>query len=119
MPFQIVDGTGRSLIDPHGAEIELIFDRSGTFCDADPVQEAFLQRHGQSSKGWMFNKSLDYKEAVIEVNETIAVLGQGIREPDPEMAPAQDYRSGPSMRLRLTSSPRFPLVISDDPSATQ
>lgn len=66
----------------------------------------------------MFNKGLRYKEAMIEVNETVAVLGQGIREPDPEMALAQDYRTGPPTRLRLTSSPRFPLVISDNPSTT-
>ena len=86
---------------------------------ADPVQEAFLQRHGKSSKGWVFNKGLRYREAMIEVNETVAVLGQGIREPDTAMAPSGDYRSGPPTLLRLTSSPKFPLVISDDTSTTQ
>ncbi|HEX7841933.1 MAG TPA: GIDE domain-containing protein [Kofleriaceae bacterium] len=121
VPFQIVEGTGRVIVDPRGAKVALTFDgssRSGTFHDADPVQEAFLQRHGKTSKGWVFNKDLRYKEAMIEVNETIAVLGQGVREPDPEMALAQDYRTGPPTRLRLTSSPRFPLVISDNPSTT-
>lgn len=122
VPFQLVDRTGRALVDPRGAEVALTFDgtsRSGTFRDADPAQEAFLQRHGKTSKGWVFNKGLRYKEAMIEVNEIVAVLGQGIREPDPEMAPVLDYRSGPPTRLRLTSSPRFPLVISDDHSTMQ
>jgi hypothetical protein len=120
--FQVVDSSGRAIVDPRGAEVVLTFDgtsKSGTFSDADPVQEAFLQRHGQSSKGWVFNKGLRYKEAMIEINETVAILGSGIREPDPMMAPAQDYRSGPPTLLRLTSSPKFPLVISDDHTTTQ
>ena len=120
--FQIVDPSGRAIVDPAGADVELTFDgnsKSGTFNDADPIQEAFLQRHGKSSAGWVFNKGLRYKEAMIEINETVAVLGSGIREPDPMMAPAQDYRSGPPTLLRLTSSPKFPLVISDDPTTTQ
>jgi hypothetical protein len=121
VPFPLVDGTGRALVDPQGADVLLTFDgdsRSDEFHDADPVQEAFLRRHGQNSKGRWVNKELRYKEAVIEADDTVAVLGQGIREPDPEMALAQDYRTGPPTRLRLTSSPRFPLVISDDPSTT-
>lgn len=47
VPFQIIDGTGRALVDPRGADVALTFDgssRSGTFHDADPVQEAFLAR---------------------------------------------------------------------------
>lgn len=122
VPFQVVDASGRAIVDPRGAEMALTFDgnsKSGTFNDADPVQEAFLQRHGKSSKGWVFNKGLRYREAMIEVNETVAVLGQGIREPDTAMAPSGDYRSGPPTLLRLTSSPKFPLVISDDTSTTQ
>ncbi len=122
VPFQVVDISGRAIVDPRGAEVALTFDgtsKSGTFNDADPIQEAFLQRHGHSSKGWVFNKGLRYKEAMIEINEVVAVLGSGIREPDPMMAPAQDYRSGPPTLLRLTSSPKFPLVISDDQSTTQ
>ena len=122
VPFQIVDQSGRAIVDPRGAEMALTFDgetKSGTFSDADPIQEAFLARHGKSSKGWVFNKGLRYKEAMIEVNEVVAILGQGVREPDSMMAPAQDYRSGPPTLLRLTSSPKFPLVISDDHTTTQ
>lgn len=122
VPFQIVDASGRAIVDPRGADMALTFDgqsKSGTFNDADPVQEAFLLRHGKSSKGWVFNKGLRYQEAMIEVNETVAVLGQGIREPDTAMAPSGDYRSGPPTLLRLTSSPKFPLVISDDVSTTR
>jgi hypothetical protein len=122
VPFMLEDGTGRAIVDPNGAEVALDFDgtsKSGTFNDADPVQEAFLARHGQKAQGWVFNKSLRYREAMIEVGETIAVLGSGVREPDPSAPPEAAYRGSPPTRLRLTSSSKFPLVISDDPSTTR
>ena len=57
---------------------------------------------------------LRYREAVIEVGETIAILGSGIREPDLEARPDGDaYRAMAGTRLRLTGSRRYPLVISD------
>jgi len=119
VPFMLEDPSGRAIVDPTGAEVALDFDgksSSGTFHDADPVQEAFLARHGKKSTGWVFNKGLRYREAMIEVGETVAVLGSGVREPDPEAPPEQAYRGEPKTRLRLTSSSRFPLVISDDPN---
>lgn len=122
VPFVLEDGTGRAIVDPNGAQVALDFDgnsKSGTFNNADPVQEQFLARHGQKSQGWVFNKTLRYREAMIEVGETVAVLGSGIREPDPTAAPEAAYRGAPPTRLRLTSSPRFPLIISDDPATTR
>jgi hypothetical protein len=120
--FLLEDGTGHAIVDPNGAQVALDFDgksSSGTFHDADAVQEAFLARHGLKSQGWVFNKSLRFREAIIEVGETVSVLGSGTREPDPLAAPEAAYRGAPATRLRLTSSARFPLIISDDPSTTQ
>jgi hypothetical protein len=122
VPFMLQDGSGRAIVDPNGAQVALDFDgnsKSGTFDPADPVQEAFLSRHGAKSQGWVFNKSLRYREAMIEVGEMIAVLGSGVREADPNAPPEAAYRGSPPTRLRLTSSPKFPLVISDDPSTTR
>jgi hypothetical protein len=48
----------------------------------------------------------------------VAILGSGIREPDPKGLPSEGYRSAPPTRLRLTSSPQYPLAISDDPLTT-
>ena len=120
--FALVDETGRAIVDPTAAKMALAFDgrtSSGTFDDATPVEEAFLSKYGLRSKGWVFNKSIRYREAVIEVGETIAVLGAGVREPDPTATPPEGYRSAPPTRLRLTSSSSYPLVISDDPSTTR
>jgi hypothetical protein len=122
VPFVLEDSTGRAIVDPNSAEVALDFDgksSSGTFHDANEVQEAFLARYNKKSSGWVFNKSLRYREAMIEIGETVAVLGSGVREPDPNAPPEDAYRGAPRTQLRLTSSPQFPLVISDDPTTTQ
>jgi hypothetical protein len=119
VPFVLDDGTGRAIIDPNGARVDVDIDmttRSGTFDDATPVEEQFLTRHGMRSTGWLLNKSLRYREGVIEVGETIAVMGQGVREPDPDaVGKVGGYRSGPPTRLRLGGSPRHPILLSDAP----
>lgn len=119
VPFVLDDDTGRAIIDPGGARVDVDIDmttRSGAFDDATPVEEAFLERHGLRSTGWVFNKSLRYREGVIEVGETIAVMGQGVREPDPDaVGRVGGYRQGPPTRLRLGGSARHPILLSDAP----
>jgi hypothetical protein len=122
VPFLLVDPSGRAIIDPRIAGVALTIDintTSGTFNDATREEEAFLAKHGRTSKSWLFNKDLEYTEGVIEVGETVAVLGSGVREPDPQAMPTEGYRGQPVTRLRLTGSRRHPLTISDDPSTTQ
>lgn len=119
VPFVLDDGTGRAIVDPRGARVAVDLDmttRSGTFDDATPVEEQFLSRHGLRSTGWVFNKSFRYREGVIEIGETIAVMGQGVREPDPDaVGKVGGYRSGPPTRLRLGGSARHPILLSDAP----
>jgi E3 ubiquitin ligase len=120
--FRLVDDTGHAIVDPTSAKIALTFDDnkwSGISQDATEAEEAFLAKHGHGSQGWVFNKSLRYHEAVIELGETVAVLGSGVREFDPTALPPEGYRSPPRTRLRLTSSARYPLIISDIPSTTK
>ena len=120
VPFMLEDDSGRALVDATGARIAIDFDgksQSGTFDDPTPAEQAFLARHGQKGQGWIFNRALRYREAVIAEGETIAVLGSGTREPDPDAVPQDAYRGEPPTRLRLTSSRKYPLVISDDSSA--
>ncbi len=122
VPFVLDDGTGRAIVEAQHARIALDFDSrssSGTFDDPTEIERAFLDKHGQTGQGWIFNKQLRYREAIIEVGETVAVLGAGTREPDPEAAPPADYRGDQPTLLRLTSSASYPLVISDDPSTTR
>jgi hypothetical protein len=119
VPFMLEDDSGRALVDATAARFAIDVDgksRSGTFDDPTDDEKAFLARHGQQGQGWIFNRPLRYREAVIEDGETIAVLGAGTREPDPDAAPAGGYRDEAPTRLRLTSSTKYPLIISDEPS---
>jgi len=110
--FVIQDESGRALIEPTAAKVEL----SG----AEPVeldlaaltarQREFLAQHQVIEPG----VRLRYSEAIIAVGEAIAVVGSGMREPDPDAAPTDDYRGDPPTRLRLTSSAKRPLFISND-----
>lgn len=51
---------------------------SGLFDDATPNLEHFLGRHGYESEGLFgFNKTMRYREGVLENQEEVAVLGQG------------------------------------------
>ena len=116
VPFFLEDETGRALVDPSGAEVVLEQDystSSGTLDDATPIEEDFLRRHGKEPKGWVFNKSLSYRESIIGVGEKVAVLGSGVREPDPDAAPSPDYRAALPTRLRLMGGRDHKLVISD------
>ncbi|HEU4613449.1 MAG TPA: GIDE domain-containing protein [Kofleriaceae bacterium] len=122
VPFVLEDGSGRAIVDATAARLAIDFDgrsQSGTFDDPTEAERAFLARHGEKGQGWIFNRRLRYREAVIAEGETIAVLGAGTREPDPDAPPTEAYRGDAPTRLRLTSSPRYPLVISDDASLTR
>jgi hypothetical protein len=121
VPFMLTDGTGKAIVDPRSAKVALDVDGrgdSGTFDSPSERESAFLARHGTTGQGWVFNKRLRYREAVIEIGETVAILGAGIREPDPTAPPAEAYRGEQPTRVRMTSSPRFPLLISDSPDTT-
>ncbi|MEJ7603241.1 MAG: GIDE domain-containing protein [Kofleriaceae bacterium] len=122
VPFVLDDGSGRALVDPTGAEVELDIDTtgaSGTLDDASPAEPALLARHGRVSRGKLFNHSVKYREAIIAIGETVAVLGCAVREPDPGVPPTgEGYRQGPATRVRLTGAGKFPLRISDAATTT-
>ncbi|MFO0613641.1 MAG: GIDE domain-containing protein [Polyangiaceae bacterium] len=92
--------------------------RSGTFNDAAPHLEAFLARHGMKSQGWVFNKSLRYREGVFEPGEAVAVVGVVEHEDDPDgSAEAQGYRAT-ARRAVLKAPAGGALVASDEKGIT-
>jgi len=103
VPFTLEDDSGRVQIDPAGARAELETDkstRSGPMDDATPVEEAFLERHHLSSKGFFANKQIRYRECAVEVGDTIAVTGTAAREGD---------------ALCIAGTQSLPLLIEDEP----
>lgn len=121
VPFFLEDETGRAMVDPEGASVALEFDsrsKSGTLDDPTDRESAFLARHSQTGTGLLFNKGLQYLEAVIHIGEKVAILGSAVREPDPDAPRGEGYRDAPPTRLRFASSKKMPLQISDAPSTT-
>jgi hypothetical protein len=118
VPFVLVDGNARVVVDPYHVELALDFDvhhTAGTSDKHTAAEAALLARHGRAGRGWILNKGLRYEEAVIAIGETIEVLGTAIREMDPEAALPR-YRD-PQTRMVLSGTQRCPVVISDKPSA--
>nr|HEX4313726.1 GIDE domain-containing protein [Kofleriaceae bacterium] len=121
-PFALADGSGRAIVDPTGAELELVIElcnASPTFDAKASVERGFFERHGHPHYDWLLDKRARYHEAIIEVGERVAVLGEGVREPDPDAPPPDDYRGDLPTRLRIAASPESPLLISDFRDVTQ
>lgn len=104
--FVLSDVTGRCRVHmqrPSVASNADIQSKSGTFDDATTAEDAFLQRHGLSSVGLLgMNRRLRYTEMVLEVGESVTVLG----------------RAGASSVGTITfePDPELGLLLSDDPS---
>jgi hypothetical protein len=101
-PFMVDDGSGQQArVMPNGANV--ILDKqnvasSGTFNDAAPHLEAFLQSRGLKSTSWLgFNKSMRYEEEVLAPGDPLYALGPSRREAGP---PVHDgYRMVPGSQL--------------------
>lgn len=117
VPFTIDDGSGRALVDPGASTMLLHMDattRSGRFDDATPVEEAFLARHDLASTGWVLNKTLRYTEGVIEPGERVAIIGRGVREPDPAAGvDVTGYHSALATRVRISGTADEPVLVTD------
>ena len=69
VPFFVEDGTGRLMVDPSGAELELACDFEGADVEAAHVRP-FLERHGLSPVS-----SIRLEERCIHPSDTLFVLG--------------------------------------------
>lgn len=115
--FMIEDGTGRAIIDPSNPDGVIEIDHRSASGDSDkPTFRAreYLESHGISHRGRLFDKTLRYREGILERGETVAVMGRATREPDPDAAgEVTGYRDGPPTRLRFRGTRKTPLFLSD------
>ena len=117
VPFAVSDASGRAIVDATNARVALQLEFqsiSRSVDELDDAQRALLARQRIDP----LHRLLRYAEAIITEGAVISVLGAGTREPDPDRPPESAYRGGQPTRLRLTSSRRYPLVISDHPNTT-
>jgi hypothetical protein len=111
----IDDGTGYAIIDTGKTMCYLIPDAnytSETFEDATPVLEKFLERHKTKSTALFgFNRTLRYKEGILEEGEMFAVAGEG------QWNETQDHKLNlPTKKvLVITAQDEEKVYLSDDP----
>ncbi len=116
-----LDGDGeRAIIKPEMTHFDfrlrfLVFDhedQSGTFNDAQEHLESFLKQHDKSSTGFLgWNKTLRFKEGIIEPNEMIAVKGIAEWKAIEEQIDGINY----SKILTLKGTAEQKLIITDHP----
>ena len=108
VPFELHADGDRAVIDPKDAWISSGFDHKSDDL-FDPRVQRLIGRMG------IVVAPLLIQEAVLELDERIAVFGAAVREPDPGSVSGEaGYRDGVPLRLRFTGTAKFPLVIRDD-----
>ncbi|WP_430411307.1 hypothetical protein [Kordia sp.] len=120
--FFINTGTENAIINlkrqlPATKRIYLVTDHSlnsGVFKNIDPEIEQYLKENGNKSTGFLgMNKSLRYKESIIELDEEIAVMGIGKWQTID--TPIDGYSD--SRVLTLNGSKKQKLLVTDVPKA--
>lgn len=117
--FFIRDGKYCAHINSKNIKSYLVEDReysSGFMEDATWSHKKYLQDHGQESTDfWGFNKSLRYKEGILEEGELIAVVGRGEwKKAEQEQLPDSYGRV-----LSISSTDKESVYLSDDPETVK
>ncbi len=117
--FVIRDGRYVAYIDSQIVRSYIVEDRqykSGFGEDATAVLEQYLNAHGQKSEGvFGWNKTLRYKEGVLEEGELIAVIGRGEWKNSENLNLPDTY----DRVLVLKSTEKEPVYLSDDPDTVK
>ena len=113
--FTLADRGRTVVVDPARATISATFDHTTRWDPQQPPPSAVadLLARSRLRRNWSEIRQVECCEAVLELDEIIAVVGMAEREPDPRGASAGGYRDGSlATRLRFGGE----LLISDDPS---
>lgn len=117
--FWVEDDSGRALVEADVMpQVAMVVDAhfdSGFLDDPETHIRAWMTDRGLETKGLMFNKTLRYREGVLEAGETVAVLGEAHWELDPDPDAQHGYRER-AKRLVVRAPAAGRLLISDDPS---
>ena len=83
-PFLLDDGSGQlACVDPVGATVESGGQKlaeTGTFKDAPPQLEEFLQARGKTSSGLFFNKDMVFFEQLLAAGDNLTAIGPSGRD---------------------------------------
>jgi hypothetical protein len=117
--FVVRDGNRCALVDERKVKSYIVQDkqfRSGFMNDATGTLEAYLNKHGIKSEGLFgLNKSIRYKEGVLEEGERISVFGKGEWKEAPQLGLADVY----GRVLHMRAPDQDFMVLTDDPGAVK
>lgn len=117
--FVILDEDSRAYISSKNIQSYIVFDakfNSGTFNDPSENLDNYLAQHGEESFNVLgFNKTIRYREAVLEVGEKIAALGEGKWQD--AMLPDLPEHLGQVLYLNPTKE--MPIFLSDCVDTTE
>jgi hypothetical protein len=116
--FLIKEGDNYAYINDNNLKCYIVQDKSyssGFLNDASVNLENYLNRKGYESEGMLgFNKTLRYKEGILEGAEEIAVFGKGVWKNASELSLPEKY----GKVLEITSTNDVAVYLSDDPDTT-
>lgn len=117
--FVIRDGVNRACIKGPVIKSYIVQDRrykSGFFNDATQNLKHYLKQKGRESENMLgFNKTLRYKEGVLEQGEEVAVYGKGVWKKAESLGLPESF----GRVLEIQSTSEEPVYLSDDPATTQ
>jgi hypothetical protein len=113
VPFVIQDASGRAVIEPAEARIDIEYDLTDIiWANPHPREHQFIVRVKPDVAPLLYTKQVRFREAIIGPDELVSVLGAGVREPDPLAPPSESYRGEPMTRLRFSRAPEAELLVS-------
>jgi hypothetical protein len=116
--YVIKDGSHYAYINDRRMQSYIVEDMkytSGFWKDATERLESYLNSYGKESEGYFgLNKTLRYKEGVLEPGEKIAVLGKGEWKDAVCLNLPERY----GKVLEITSNSDEAIYLSDDPETT-
>ena len=116
VPFWIEDNSGRALVFPEGAQVEIRFDHEETKHagqKVDPARQQLLQTHALVDSQWIRDTRIHSSEAILVEGKRVTVYGYGFREIDREgQAHVTGYRGTTPMRLTFRMHKKHPLLLS-------
>lgn len=117
VPFVLEGASGRAIVDPRDADVQMAFDHcrvAGPRDSAELAERRWLAARVVGARS-LADDRLTYLESVLELGEPAAAIGRGTLEQDPD-APSGFLDA--QKRVRMTSTAAFTLRISDDPRTT-
>ncbi|MBI3134646.1 MAG: hypothetical protein HYZ14_08250 [Bacteroidetes bacterium] len=117
--FVIRDGKHTAFVDQAQIKTYLVQDKtynSGFLNDASIALDQYLSRHGHKSTGLLgLNKTIRYKEGVLENGELMAVVGKGEWKEARELHLPESY----GRILHISATDEHPVYLSDDPETVR